>query len=309
MESWIEHLHITSEELKNATCSWHENCEKSINDYEAVDVICKTATSTILKVKNKDEIYAVKCIDTTNDMRKFRAEVEVNNLSVLAGHENIVKCLHVFDTENHSLIFKELLMGDASDYKGEKDLNFYSVLGATVAEVLRFMHTKQIVYVDLKAENLMFDFTGKLKLCDFDLSYRTNIEYRIKLIKRGSRVSAAPEQSFGKCTNQTDWYCFGMTLWELLRGKTPNADFYGDDFWSDINENKADFFIFFDGFWGKVARLINKCLKNEPEKRLHLDDDKVFRQIKLFQNITEENIKKFQDDIVCGLLRKFLFLY
>lgn len=41
---------------------------------------------------------------------------------------------------------------------------------AQVIEGLLYMHSKGIVYGDLKAENILINSKGEIKLCDFNLS-------------------------------------------------------------------------------------------------------------------------------------------
>jgi protein kinase X len=86
---------------------------------------------------------------------------------------------------------------------------------------LEYLHSKQLVYRDLKPENVLIGSDGFLKLADFGF---------IKRLKPGERTYTfcgtpeylAPEiimhKGHGKAV---DWYCLGVFIYELLVGHCP----------------------------------------------------------------------------------------
>jgi protein kinase A len=85
--------------------------------------------------------------------------------------------------------------------------------------ILEFLHTKNIIYRDLRPENLLFDHKGYLKLIDFSLAKVCDGKtYTIC----GTPEYMAPEIFLNKGYGfGVDWWAFGCFLYELLVGITP----------------------------------------------------------------------------------------
>jgi serine/threonine protein kinase len=91
-----------------------------------------------------------------------------------------------------------------------------------ICETLQYLHNLNVIYRDLKAENLGFDADGNVKLFDFGLAKElkddlksNNGKYKLSG-KTGSAVYMAPEVA--KCwnyNNKVDVYSFGVLLWEM----------------------------------------------------------------------------------------------
>ena len=86
---------------------------------------------------------------------------------------------------------------------------------------LEFLHSKNIVYRDLKPENVLIDIDGHLKLADFGLS---------KIFKRDERsfsFCGSPEYMCPEIlkreghTHMVDIYTLGAILFEMLTGLPP----------------------------------------------------------------------------------------
>lgn len=95
-----------------------------------------------------------------------------------------------------------------------------------VNEALLALHKRGILHKDLKPANIMFlsDNSG-VALIDFGIS--SVIENDVSLIVTKSGLTfayAAPEALHGAYLQESDYYSFGITLYELFCGKNPYAN-------------------------------------------------------------------------------------
>lgn len=79
---------------------------------------------------------------------------------------------------------------------------------------IEYLHTKNILYRDLKPENVLVSSDGHLKLADFGLSKQVEGEIYDSKSPVGSYAYLAPEVllevPYGK---SIDWYQVGVTLY------------------------------------------------------------------------------------------------
>ena len=86
------------------------------------------------------------------------------------------------------------------------------------------MHSKNIIYRDLRPENLLIDHKGFLRLVDFGFAKITD---RKTYTICGTPEYMAPEMILNKGYGKgVDWWSFGCFLYELLVGITP---FFAND--------------------------------------------------------------------------------
>ena len=82
------------------------------------------------------------------------------------------------------------------------------------------MHTRGIIYRDLKPENVILDNEGYLKLTDFGIAKKGVKGLKKSYTFCGTNEYIAPEFLLGnKGHNKAvDWWCLGIMLFELLSG-------------------------------------------------------------------------------------------
>jgi len=106
----------------------------------------------------------------------------------------------------------------------EKQAKFYF---SEILLGLEYIHSKGIVYRDLKPENVLLDIDGHLKLADFGLSKYLPSMDSLTNSFCGSPEYMSPEMLMGYGHGfAIDYYSLGAILFEMLTGLPP---FYSTD--------------------------------------------------------------------------------
>lgn len=92
---------------------------------------------------------------------------------------------------------------------------------ACVIESFEYLHTRNMIYRDLKPENLMLDNRGYVKLVDFGFAKRINPSHKTWTFA-GTPEYVAPEIILNKGHDRAvDYWALGVFIHELLVGKPP----------------------------------------------------------------------------------------
>jgi CRP-like cAMP-binding protein len=152
-----------------------------------------------------------------------------------------------------------------------KRLNFghARLYAACVLDAFIYIHGKEIIYRDLKPENLLIDKDGYIRVVDFGFAKhisRTGKTFTLC----GTPEYLAPEIVLRKGHNYgVDYWGIGILIWEMLTGETPFQDQSGnlDDrvICSNIIRSSLNFPREIDK---KSRLLIVKLLQKNPAKRL-----------------------------------------
>lgn len=160
------------------------------------------------------------------------AEKQIMAEMTLINHPYIVKIKYTFQTtESLFMIMQFCSGGDLSQYlelEGCFDEDKAKTYICEIIYALEALHKHNIIFRDLKPDNIVLDADGHCLLTDFGLS-RQGITGNVSGADSfcGSYAYLAPEmikkQGHGKAV---DWYLIGVVLYELLTGLPP---FYDDD--------------------------------------------------------------------------------
>ncbi|KAI4793997.1 Pkinase-domain-containing protein, partial [Aureobasidium sp. EXF-8845] len=170
-----------------------------------------------VKVLKKQQVVKMKQVEHTNDERRMLQKVKHPFLITLWGTFQDSKNLYmVMDFIEGGELFSLLRKSQRFPNPVAK---FYA---AEVTLALDYLHSMDIIYRDLKPENLLLDRHGHLKITDFGFAKEVpDITWTLC----GTPDYLAPEVVSSKGYNKSvDWWSLGILIFEMLCGFTPFWD-------------------------------------------------------------------------------------
>ena len=245
----------------------------SLDDFTMLKTVGKGSFGKVIQVKHTktDQIYAMKVlkkdhvvrrkqVEHTRTERRILEEVEHPFIvSLRFAFQTTQKLYMVFDFFNGGELFHYLSTGGRFSVERAR---FY---GAEILLGLEHLHGLNIVYRDLKPENLLLDATGHIRITDFGLSKEGVDDDNVKSFC-GTPEYLAPEvlnrDPYGKAV---DWWSYGTLLYEMLSGLPPYYDRNREKMYQKIMYAK----LTFKKHMSEEARdVCAGLLEREPTKRL-----------------------------------------
>ena len=172
--------------------------------------------------------YAIKAI---NKKRTNKEKMQVNiqlekNILLKIDHPFIVKLVKCLEDKENIYFLMEYLKGKELfevirdiGLLNKEQTNFYI---ASMLIAINYLHTKKIIYRDIKPENIIVERNGYIKLIDFGTA--KEIEDRTKTIV-GTPHYMAPETIMGDGYSfPVDFWSISICMYEFMCGGVPFGD-------------------------------------------------------------------------------------
>ena len=210
-----------------------------------------------LKMMKKSEIIRLKQVEHIKTEK---------NILMSIHHPFIVNLYAHFKDEKTLYMLMEFVIGGELFSQLRKVGRFSNdtarFYAAEIVLALEYLHNQDIVYRDLKPENLLIDRDGHIKITDFGFA---------KIVKDrtwtlcGTPEYLAPEiiQSRGH-GKAVDWWALGILIYEMLAGYPPFYDENPFGIYQKILAGKIDFPRHFDA---NAKDLVKKLLTADRTKR------------------------------------------
>ncbi|MDP2209806.1 MAG: protein kinase [Bacteroidota bacterium] len=215
-------------------------------------------------VKNRQ--VAIKVLKEEKNVEQKNILYEMQHLAQV-NHPFAVTFYHHFVESGKLHLVMEYCSGgslrDRLKNVNQLDPNLAFQIGIRIADVLAFMHEREIFHHDIKPENILFTEDGKLKIGDFGVANTLG----------GTILYMAPElflqDDVSEKDPRVDIYSLGITLLELVTGKNP---FRGLDETEILNSKvRGDFISSELPRW--VQEILLKATNPIPELRFQTAND------------------------------------
>uniref|UniRef100_A0A8C6PGG7 non-specific serine/threonine protein kinase n=1 Tax=Nothobranchius furzeri TaxID=105023 RepID=A0A8C6PGG7_NOTFU len=162
--------------------------------------------------------------------------------------------------------------------------------GAEIVSALEYLHSRNVVYRDLKLENLMLDKDGHIKITDFGLCKEGITDGATMKTFCGTPEYLAPEvledNDYGRAV---DWWGLGVVMYEMMCGRLP---FYNQDHERLFELILMEEIRFPKSLAPEGKALLAGLLKKDPKQRLGggPDDAKEVMTHKFFTPINWQDV-------------------
>ena len=265
-------------------------------DFEKLKIIGKGSFGNVYLVRQikTNKFFAMKILSKSL-IKKREEEEHTINERILMGKLNnplIVKLHYCFQDQKFLYFVMDLIQGGDLLYHlrryhrfDDEKTRFYI---AEIIIILEYLHTNNVMYRDIKPENILIDKTGHIKLVDFGLSKIFEKNRKMYTIC-GTSFYLAPELIKKEGYNSdADWWSLGCLMYELLSGRPP-FKMEGNDI-NTLNFNQP---LKIDDYLSEEAKdLINKLLVIDPKKRLGAGKGGIekLKQHPYFKNVNWEDL-------------------
>ncbi|KRZ89302.1 Protein kinase C-like 1 [Trichinella sp. T8] len=270
----------------NSSCAALYKSKKiTLNHFNILKLLGKGSFGKVMLVelKAKGQYYAMKCLK--KDVILNGEDIEctfIERRVLILGQQSpfLTKVFWCFQSPEYVFFVMEYLAGDFMLLKYNVAWNFF---------------TLEILYIDLKLDNVLLDVEGHIHLTDFGMcKTEMNRENGLASTFCGTPDYIAPEIIKGKLYSEAvDYWSFGVLLYEMLVGQSP---FHGERedelFESILNEQP----VFPKTLSREAARCLHALFDRNPSTRLGMPGcpHGPIRSITFFRSIDWKKIQQRQ---------------
>ncbi|CAG9323466.1 unnamed protein product [Blepharisma stoltei] len=245
----------------------------SLEDFELLSVLGHGSYGKVLLVKKRDTqaLYAMKILKKKHLAVKNQIQHTRTERWILENikHPYIVKLYYAFQNSQKLYLLVDFCPGGELFFHLSRakrfDENRARFYAACIVLALDHLHKQNIVYRDLKPENVLLDADGFIKLTDFGLSKDMSNNCLTKTFC-GTPEYLAPETLTKQGHSfEVDWWSLGCMIYEMLIGLPPFYTKRRTDIYRKILSEEIKYPA---SLPEEASDLLRRLLVKDPKKRM-----------------------------------------
>jgi serine/threonine protein kinase len=215
----------------------------------------------------------IKKWDDMEDSEKYDFLHEIH-LSIGLNHKNIVRLFGV-KYEPVEVVYEYCLHGSFIDMRTRGEtagLNFFFRLRLLLdaCRGLIYLVQKHILHLDIAARNILIDEFYRGKISDFGRSQKFEESCKVKDPKLPLKWSAPETLLRLECSEKSDVWALGITMWEIITDQWPYEELSPVD--ACIKVLKEDYRLPLSELHHRLQKLLSSCWEFDSEKRPTMKD-------------------------------------
>ncbi|XP_059188133.1 rhodopsin kinase grk7-b [Centropristis striata] len=231
-----------------------------------------------VQVKHTGQMYACKKLDKRRLKKKSGERMALTEKQILEKVNSlfIVNLAYAYDNKTHVCLVMDLMNGGDLKYHiyelGERGIRMERVVHymAQITTGILHLHSMDIVYRDMKPENVLLDAKGHCRLSDLGLAVELPKGKTI-CQKAGTTGYMAPEILRQEdYSTSVDWWALGCSLYEMVAARLPFKDFREKVQNEEVTRRTLEDDCKFEHkhFDAPTKDLISRFLRKKPAHRL-----------------------------------------
>lgn len=265
------HLHANPTKKKDLT----------IDDFELLKLLGKGSFGKVFLVRviGSKDLYAMKVLRKSEVKKRRQIEHTKTELRVMGGADHpFICCLrYAFHTDTRLFMVSEFCQGGELFFHlkqmrcfSNDMVRFYA---AEIALALNYLHSRDIIYRDIKPENVLLDDAGHIKITDFGLSRDNVSDPQGATTFCGTPEYLSPEMLLGRQRGygygkSVDWWGLGVLMYEMFFGWPPFYDRNKKVMCRKILKGRLVFNRRTNVIEEEAKDIITSFLERNPENRL-----------------------------------------